>query len=512
MKPKTLAMYLPQFHRVAENDEWWGEGFTEWTAVKGAQKLYKEHNQPRMPLNLHYYNLLEHDTMAWQAELMQKYQVDGMCIYHYWFEKGRRILEKPAENLLKWTDIHMPFCFCWANETWSRTWKKLAGANVWSRTYEPKRASEENGILLKQNYGRETDWEEHFQYLLPFFKDDRYMKLNGMPVFVILKPSDVFSLWNMTYYFEMKAKENGFPGIYIIGMEESRLAGVDAVCIPQPRYAISEYFKEHTDMSQQECRVYPYDDIWELILRQRRRKGKTYLCGAVDYDDTPRMGKSGNLIEGAEPDKFYQYFKRLYQKSMSLKNEFIFLNAWNEWGECMYLEPDEQNGYGYLEALSRAVEECREEQLPQDRGIAEDFDEPDEEEKVCMKVKSLQVLCKQNAVLDKWLHLKDHNIFFAEYFKKYGYQNIAIYGMGKLGIHLLHELKAGDLKVSFGIDRNSEAGGYPIKVYNPDGKMPEVDAVVITAIGEYGEISEKLSRNMNASMIALEEIIQELMP
>ena len=138
MNSKIMAFYLPQFHRVPENDEWWGKGFTEWTAVKGAAPLFEGHYQPRVPLNHNYYNLLEHDTMAWQANLMKKYSIDGVCIYHYWFENGRRILEKPAENLLKWTDISMPFCFCWANETWSRTWEKLADANVWSIMYEPK--------------------------------------------------------------------------------------------------------------------------------------------------------------------------------------------------------------------------------------------------------------------------------------------------------------------------------------------------------------------------------------
>ncbi|WP_301065140.1 glycoside hydrolase family 99-like domain-containing protein, partial [uncultured Helicobacter sp.] len=107
------AFYLPQFYRVPENDEWWGEGFTEWTSVRGAEQLYQGHNQPRIPLNNNYYNLLEYNTMAWQAELMRKYRIDGMCIYHYWFENGKRILEKPAENLIKWTDINMPFCFCW---------------------------------------------------------------------------------------------------------------------------------------------------------------------------------------------------------------------------------------------------------------------------------------------------------------------------------------------------------------------------------------------------------------
>ena len=117
---KVIAMYLPQFHRVKENDEWWGEGFTEWTAVRGAKQLFNGHYQPRIPQNRNYYDLLEKDTMLWQASLMKQYGIDGMCIYHYWFKDGRKILEKPAENLLQWKDVDMPFCFSWANETWAR--------------------------------------------------------------------------------------------------------------------------------------------------------------------------------------------------------------------------------------------------------------------------------------------------------------------------------------------------------------------------------------------------------
>ena len=122
---RALAMYLPQFHRVPENDAWWGEGFTEWTAVKKAVPLFEGHEQPRTPLNSNYYDLMDKGTMEWQADLAKKYGIDGFCFYHYWFRDGRRILEKPAENLLQWKDIDMPFCFCWDPVSWARTWTKL---------------------------------------------------------------------------------------------------------------------------------------------------------------------------------------------------------------------------------------------------------------------------------------------------------------------------------------------------------------------------------------------------
>lgn len=160
-----------------------GEGFTEWTTVRGAASLFEGHKQPIKPLNNHYYNLLEKETMEWQTALMKKYGIDGQCFYHYYFKDGRQILEKPAENLLKWKDIDMPFCFCWANQTWARTWSNIRG-NSWADKFEKKGNAGDDGILIEQHYGREKEWKAHFEYLLPFFQDERYIKLNGSPVFI----------------------------------------------------------------------------------------------------------------------------------------------------------------------------------------------------------------------------------------------------------------------------------------------------------------------------------------
>ena len=129
---KVVAMYLPQFHRTDENDKWWGEGFTDWVAVKEAEPVFEGHIQPRVPLNENYYNLMDREVMQWQAELAKKYNVYGFCFYHYWFKKGQKLLEKPAENLLNWKDIDMKFCFSWANVTWARTWSKITSKNEWS--------------------------------------------------------------------------------------------------------------------------------------------------------------------------------------------------------------------------------------------------------------------------------------------------------------------------------------------------------------------------------------------
>lgn len=500
----TLALYLPQFHRVHENDKWWGDGFTEWVAVKGAEKLYDTHNQPRVPLNYNYYDLMDHDTMLWQTELMKKYCIDGMCIYHYWFEEGRRILEKPTENLLKWKDIHMPFCFCWANQTWRRTWKKLSDSCMWSSIYEKKeQLSEDNGILLKQIYGREKDWEQHFQYLLPFFKGNRYIKLNGKPVFVIYRVDDIPSLWNMLDYFNRKSKENGLPGIYVIGMLGNETDELNAICLKQPEIATGRCLKEKGNFPKR-ITMYSYDNIWQAILNQECITEKTYFCGIVDFDNSPRMGEKSIIIDGASPEKFYQYFKLLYEKSLYLNNEFIFINAWNEWGESMYLEPDEVNAYGYLEAVRKVVTECKENVPVKEKAIIKRSNENSLE-------KRYNILKRHDALLNHWLYIKEKNVDFSDYFKKYNYNTIAIYGMGKLGKHLYNELNHGEIQVSFGIDQNSEYCDCEIKVYTLNQQMPEVDAVVITIIDQYAEIGRLLSGKLNCSMITIEEILQELL-
>ena len=153
---KVIAMYLPQFHKVKENDEWWGDGFTDWVSARQAVPLFDDHYQPHIPQNRNYYDLTDKKTILWQAELMKKYGVDGVCMYHYWFKDGRKILEKPAENLLQWKDVNMPYCFCWANETWARSWSNIKG-NVWSNLSEPMKRE---GPSSKRNAASmSTKWE-----------------------------------------------------------------------------------------------------------------------------------------------------------------------------------------------------------------------------------------------------------------------------------------------------------------------------------------------------------------
>ncbi len=198
---KIMVMYLPQYHRIKENDEWWEPGYTEWTAVKRAQPLYQNHIQPKIPLNDNYYDLSDTkaSTWKWQAYLANKYGIYGFCIYHYWFETGSQLLEKPMEILLEHPEIDIRYCVCWANETWTRTWYDL-----------------NEQILKKQKYGNISDWKDHFNYLLKFFRDKRYIKIDNKPMIHIHRTFEIKKMAEMREVWETLAQINGFSGIYIV--------------------------------------------------------------------------------------------------------------------------------------------------------------------------------------------------------------------------------------------------------------------------------------------------------
>ena len=191
---KIITFYLPQFHEIPENNEWWGKGFTEWVNVKKAQPLYEGHEQPRVPLNENYYNLLDPNVQVWQAKIAKEYGVYGFCYYHYWFN-GKLLLEKPMENMLKNRDIDIPFCVCWANEPWTRAWVG------------------ETKVLIPQLYGEKREWKEHFDYLLPFFIDSRYICDDGKPLVVIYRPEVIECLNEMLDYWNELAIQEGFEGL-----------------------------------------------------------------------------------------------------------------------------------------------------------------------------------------------------------------------------------------------------------------------------------------------------------
>jgi len=504
---KVIAMYLPQFHQVRENDQWWGEGFTEWTAVRGAKQLYKNHNQPRIPLDKNYYNLLEYETMSWQAKLMKKYGIDGLCMYHYWFKDGKRILEKPAENLLEWKDIPMPFCFCWANETWARSWSNIQNKNIWADRYEKEEKTCENGILLEQKYGREKQWKDHFEYLLPFFLDERYIKIDGRPLFLIYKTLDFFCLMEMIDYWKGLAKLHSLPDIYVVG-QESNTPGkdyLDANLNFQPARAM-EQIPTPGRYARNGVKIWEYDDVWNEILREKT-SDRVFLEGFVGYDNTPRHGINGHVVEHSSPEKFSSYFTELLAKSAAYEKNIVFLNAWNEWGEGMYLEPDENCGDGYLNAVSiaknnyvylidkyRYIEKInRENDLKNDRRV---------EKRISKDQYYLHIL-------DHWMTLRENNFSIEHWLKNEKCKRIAVYGYGILGKHLCSELHGGDITVEYIIDQKKGDISIDYKLYLPTEAIPETDAVIVTAIFDYDKIYKKLKNKGICKIISLETILYE---
>lgn len=500
-------MYLPQFYRTPENDQWWGEGFTDWKAVKTAKCLYEGHEQPRIPQNNKYYNLLEHDVMAWQTELMKKYEIDGLCMYHYWFKDGKKVLEKPAENLLRWKDILMPFCFCWANQTWARSWSRLQDKNTWADTYEKEKEPCGNGILLEQRYGREEQWKEHFEYLLPFFFDERYIRVDGRPLFLIHNSSDIFCLIEMLDYWRELCKAHGLPELYVVGAKGNRpnLDCLEGILNRQPSGGIGR-LPVSCKYTKNGITVWEYDDIWSEILNERMSE-QTLLQGVVGYDDTPRRGTEGQIVEHATPEKFSFYLTELLAKSAAFEKDIVFLNAWNEWGEGMYLEPDESCGDGYLKAVPVAKRNYKH-LIGKYRYIEKINREMDARNgvKTGNKVNKEQYYLH---MLDHWMALRENGFLISAWLKRADCKKIAVYGYGILGKHLCSELSKSEILVEYVIDQKKDSIHTEYKVYLPYDEIPEIETVIVTAIFDYEKIYKNLRSKGICKVISLESILYE---
>lgn len=350
---RIWALNLPQFYETPENNEWWGQGYTEWAAVKGAKPLYKGHMQPLVPLNENYYDLSDEKTIKWQADLARKYGIEGFVFYHYWYQ-GRHLLEKPCELILQLPDIDINYCFCWANHSWTRAWD-----------------GKDHEILVKQDYGTTDEWENHLQYLLPFFKDKRYLRIDNKPVLFVYKANDICDGDKRFAYWNKRLSEEGLPGLYIVEYistfnVEPSLQCSSAVYEDDPNYVCRFDISVFNKAKRLFCKKMKltdyqnYDALWKLMLKRKRTyNGKSIIQGGFPcWDNSPRKGKNSRVIWGSTPDKFEKYLCQLFRQERKDAKGILVLNAWNEWGEGAILEPTEQYGYGYLEALKAAVEQA----------------------------------------------------------------------------------------------------------------------------------------------------------
>lgn len=338
---KLICFYLPQFHPIPENDQWWGPGFTEWNMVVRAKPLFPGHFQPTLPGELGFYDLRVPETRQKQADLASSYGIHGFCYYYYWFG-GKRLLERPFEEVLASGKPDFPFCLCWANENWSRRWD-----------------GSEHEILMEQTY-KDEDAASFIDTLLPAFKDPRYIRVDNKPLFVVynvgalVNPAATAALWKKL------AQDAGLPGLYLVRAEtlnnfgDPAKYGFDA----QVEFPPLNYKSERIDALEKMARVGSSPQVWDYedtafhSIQRQRPDYKLLRSLIVAWDNTPRRPDKPSLHYGSTPKNYGRWLNEMIKwtrRHHQGDERLVFINAWNEWGEGTYLEPDERYGRKYLE-------------------------------------------------------------------------------------------------------------------------------------------------------------------
>ena len=350
---KPIAIHLPQFHPFKENDEWWGKGFTEWTNVTKAKPLFKGHYQPHLPADLGFYDLRLEEARLAQEALAKEYGIYGFCYYHYWFN-GKRLLHEPIDRKIKNPKEDFPFMLCWANENWTRRWD-----------------GHDEEVLIKQNYSEEDDLA-HIRFLCDtFFVDDRYIKVEGKPVFVVYRPNLFPDIVKTTEVWRSVAKENGFDDLYLIFVnahledKNPQELGFDAALDFQPQFkSIKRIVPNRIRIQLHSKRVLktPYwehtianyhtlinDSVNSFVVKQNF--GKIFPSITPMWDNSARRKTGALILKDSTPEEYASWLKQLRDafKIYSAEESFFFINAWNEWAEGNHLEPCQKWGKQYLE-------------------------------------------------------------------------------------------------------------------------------------------------------------------
>lgn len=371
MDINIIALYLPQFYPIKENDRWWGAGFTEWRNVTTAKPLFKGHNQPRIPADLGFYDLRLPEVRKMQANLARKAGVTAFCYWHYWFGGGKRLLTRVFDEVLASGEPNFPFCLGWANHSWyAKTWDK----------------SGKDKLLIEQTYPGIEDARAHFDFLLRAFKDRRYLKIDGKPFLFIFDPRTLPAKY--IAHFNKWAKEAGFDGVYLVAnirpfdsKEEYIKMGYSAVVINRiTQYSALEVgldrykdvisrlkkhlpalFKFHSwttdNLSRSKPQIADYKALYPTFTTAEECSEDVIPQLVPQWDHTPRSGVNGTAWIDATPENFYLHAKQVLDVLRHKKNKTVILKSWNEWGEGNYMEPDTTFGNGFIEALRRAVDE-----------------------------------------------------------------------------------------------------------------------------------------------------------
>ena len=343
---RALAFYLPQFHPVPENDRFWGPGFTEWTNVAKAKPLFRGHHQPNLPGELGFYDLRVPETRELQSELAREHGIHGFIYWHYWFGDGRRILERPFQEVLASRSPDFPFCIAWANQSWTGVWH---GAS--------------DRVLIEQTYPGRWDYRNHFEALLPALEDPRYIRVDGCPLLVIFRPTELPDPRILVEEWRQAADRAGLRGLHLAGIDlagefgDPRQWDFDAAIpcrLSRMYYLVTRYplvrarwvlhrsklGRRLDPWRQRPLGIFRYPDLVDELVPELHPDWDAYPCVIPNWDNTPRSGSQGTvLVDSAKPPE----------------HQILTIKSWNEWAEGNYLEPDARWGRGYLEALRRGL-------------------------------------------------------------------------------------------------------------------------------------------------------------
>ena len=358
---KPIALYLPQFHPIPENDEWWGKGFTEWTNVAKAKPLFEGHWQPRLPADLGFYDLRIPEVREAQARLAKEYGIYGFCYWHYWFG-GKQILERPLMEVVESGKPDFPFCLAWANQTWAGTWHGLS----------------ENQTLIEQTYPGTEDYTKHFYRLLKAFRDDRYMEVNGKKLFFVFRPMEIPEPKKFIDLWQNLGQKEGLNGFHFVGMHmphdwNPQEFGFDAMTpgfFDRSKYqlnsnvkaknrlqkVIESFNQKKTEPSLPLIASYP-DYVREYPENELLPYQYPWIMN--DWDNTPRAHENGWLFSGSTPELFESLCEKAFEQTNNkpAEEKIVMIRSWNEWAEGNYLEPDQKFGTAYLEQFKKSLEE-----------------------------------------------------------------------------------------------------------------------------------------------------------
>lgn len=346
---RAIALYLPQYHPIPENDQWWGKGFTEWTNVSKAKPLFKGHKQPHLPGELGFYDLRVPEVREAQAELAKNHGIEGFCYWHYWFGNRKRLLERPFNEVLSSGKPDFPFCLGWANASWTGIWQAA-----------PDR------VLIEQTYPGENDYIDHFNSLLPAFMDKRYLSINGDRLFVVYQPEKLPDPIAFTQLWRKLAEKNGF-GFHFIGVADGswnpKKYGFDCFVGNSPFGRLNKnkaqlYFRKFFQLLTQGniLNTYSYRELVDLLNKDKLSNNE-YPVIIPNWDNSPRCGKKGIIFNDSTPELFKQMTLNAIGKIQyrPYEQRIIFIKSWNEWAEGNYLEPDQWFGDKYLNVIKSLV-------------------------------------------------------------------------------------------------------------------------------------------------------------